>query len=170
MEKQKRSKGFKFLFPFLGIGSIIWFCIRVIPKPSRATYPCMRVRSTDGFNICFVAFVGLGTSLMFLKQAKMHLSRYRYVTATGFIIVGSIMGGVFFSMSHSSSYAAIKANAPIGDAKGVNPGRVVWVHDSDATNWDGLGDGYWWESNHTNPTGCGPDVVADSVCAQWKDR
>ena len=147
MEKQKRSKGFKFLFPFLGIGSIIWFCIRVIPKPSRAAYPCMRVAAPMAST--FVLWLlGLGTSLMFLKQARMHFSRYKYVTAAGLIIVGSIVGGVFFSMSHSHLYAAVKANAPIGDAKGVNPGRVVWVHDSDATKWDGS-DGYWWESNHT---------------------
>jgi hypothetical protein len=27
---------------------------------------------------------------------------------------------------------------------------VVWIHDSNATNWGGLGDGHWWESSHTN--------------------
>ena len=42
------------------------------------------------------------------------------------------------------------ANAPIGIAKGIHPGRVVWVHDPDATDWDGPGNGYWWESSHTN--------------------
>ena len=53
-------------------------------------------------------------------------------------------------MPHSPTYAAIKANAPLGEAKGANPGRVVWVHDSTVSNWNGLGDGHWWESNHTN--------------------
>ena len=33
----------KLFFPFLGIGALIWFLVRVIPKPSRAAYPCMRV-------------------------------------------------------------------------------------------------------------------------------
>lgn len=28
----------KFLFPFIGIASLLWFLIRVIPKPSRAAY------------------------------------------------------------------------------------------------------------------------------------
>jgi hypothetical protein len=42
------------------------------------------------------------------------------------------------------------ANAPIGIAKGINPGRVVWVHDPDATDWDGPGDGHWWQSSHTD--------------------
>jgi hypothetical protein len=32
----------KFLFILLGIVSTIWFIIRVVPKPSRASYPCMQ--------------------------------------------------------------------------------------------------------------------------------
>ena len=32
----------KLTFIALGISSTIWFLIRVIPKPQRATYPCMR--------------------------------------------------------------------------------------------------------------------------------
>ncbi|MBI2924757.1 MAG: DUF362 domain-containing protein [Verrucomicrobia bacterium] len=39
---------------------------------------------------------------------------------------------------------------PIGEGKGVHPGRVVWVHDPDATDWKGPGDGHWWEANHTS--------------------
>jgi hypothetical protein len=42
------------------------------------------------------------------------------------------------------------SNVPIGIAKGVHPGRVVWAHNPDATDWDGPGNGYWWEDTHTN--------------------
>ncbi len=42
------------------------------------------------------------------------------------------------------------ANEPIGAPQGIHPGRVVWVHDPDATDWRGPGDGHWWEANHTN--------------------
>lgn len=38
---------------------------------------------------------------------------------------------------------------PIGEAKGIRPGRVVWVHDPEATDWKGPGDGHWWEPAHT---------------------
>lgn len=38
---------------------------------------------------------------------------------------------------------------PLGEGKGIHPGRVVWVHDADATDWKGPGDGHWWEGNHT---------------------
>ena len=43
-------------------------------------------------------------------------------------------------------------NDAIGVAKGIYPGRVVWVHDPNATDWEGqgMGDGYWWQSNNTD--------------------
>ena len=41
-------------------------------------------------------------------------------------------------------------NTPIGVAKGARPGRVVWVHDPDATDWEGPGRGHWWEESHTS--------------------
>ncbi len=34
---------------------------------------------------------------------------------------------------------------PIGVAKGIHPGRVVWVRDAEVTDWKGPGDGHWWE-------------------------
>ena len=40
-------------------------------------------------------------------------------------------------------------NSPMGVAKGINPGRVVWVHDANATSWDGS-TGYWWNDNNTD--------------------
>ena len=41
-------------------------------------------------------------------------------------------------------------NLPIGVGKGIHPGRVVWAHDPNATNWEGPGQGHWWEGSHTN--------------------
>lgn len=40
---------------------------------------------------------------------------------------------------------------PIGEAKGIHPGRVVWAHDPDLTDWRGPGDGHWWESDRVKP-------------------
>ena len=36
---------------------------------------------------------------------------------------------------------------PLGEAKGINPGRVVWAHDPELTDWKGPGDGHWWEGD-----------------------
>jgi hypothetical protein len=38
---------------------------------------------------------------------------------------------------------------PIGRAKGIHPGRVVWVHDPQVLDWKGPGHGHWYEGNHT---------------------
>ncbi|MDY6971534.1 MAG: DUF362 domain-containing protein [Thermodesulfobacteriota bacterium] len=80
--------------------------------------------------------------------------RFRYV-------LGSILLGIAVTLSIISIDAGRKdivlANAqlpndPIGVARGIYPGRVVWAHDPRATDWDGpgVGDGHWWESKNTN--------------------
>jgi hypothetical protein len=45
--------------------------------------------------------------------------------------------------------ATVVANAPIGVARGIYPGRVVWAHDAAATTWDGntTNGTYWWDQN-----------------------
>jgi uncharacterized protein (DUF362 family) len=74
------------------------------------------------------------------------------VIAVACIAAAGITGSILISSPHSHVFAALKTDSPIGEAKGANPGRVVWVHDSNATNWGGLGDGHWWENNHTIQT------------------
>ena len=51
-------------------------------------------------------------------------------------------------------------NQPVGVAKGLHPGRVVWAHDPKAAAWAGPGQGHWWESDHTN------QAVVDSMMAE----
>jgi hypothetical protein len=34
---------------------------------------------------------------------------------------------------------------PLGVAKGIHPGRVVWAYDPEVTDWKGPDDGHWWE-------------------------
>ncbi len=41
------------------------------------------------------------------------------------------------------------ANSPIGTAKGIHPGRVVWIRDPEAAGWDGS-NGSWWDDNNTD--------------------
>jgi hypothetical protein len=42
-----------------------------------------------------------------------------------------------------------EANSPMGVAKGIHPGRVVWVQDAKATSWDGT-TGHWWDDANTD--------------------
>ena len=48
------------LLPIAGLLSLAWFLIRVIPKPSRAMYPCQRVAMplASGFVAWLVGLVG----------------------------------------------------------------------------------------------------------------
>lgn len=80
----------------------------------------------------------------------------RHATAAICIIAGGITGSIILSLPNNPILAATKvsfaSNTPVGVAKGVNPGRVAWIHDSTVSNWKGSGDGHWWESKHTNQT------------------
>ena len=42
-----------------------------------------------------------------------------------------------------------EVNSPMGIAKGIHPGRVVWVQDAKATSWDGT-TGHWWDDANTD--------------------
>jgi hypothetical protein len=60
--------GFKFdrtisriLFPVVGILAIIWFLIRVIPKPTWVAYPCQQVAEGMGIGFLGYLFVILST-------------------------------------------------------------------------------------------------------------
>jgi hypothetical protein len=142
------------LFPVVGLASLIWFLVRVVPKPSRAAYPCQRVAFP--FASAFIIWLmGLGGSTATLRKAKSSFLRSRYLIGI-FCMVASI-GFVWLSLTLTAKKEAKaaephSANSPIGVAKGLHPGRVVWVHDPNATDWKGpsMGDGYWWQSNHTN--------------------
>jgi len=141
----------RWMFPVVGALSLLWFLIRVIPKPSRAAYPCQRTAAplAGGF-LLWVA--GAPGSLSLFRRARRHWQRSQVVLAASCLIVAAVLGvSALQTVSDRPAMAkAPEANQPIGQAKGVNPGRVVWAHDGRATNWDGPGDGHWWEKGHTN--------------------
>ncbi|RLE32112.1 MAG: hypothetical protein DRJ61_10315 [Acidobacteria bacterium] len=137
-------------FPLAGFVSLLWFLARVIPRPSRAAYPCQQVAAplAGGF---VVWIAGLISSVFAYRKGIFMLSRSRIALAGACLVGASILGFVTLMAAPDPMVMASPAttNDPIGEAKGVNPGRVVWVHDADATDWDGPGDGHWWEPEHT---------------------
>ena len=62
------------------------------------------------------------------------------------------IAGVALSIAGIRTVAAAEPEpvAPIGEPRGAQPGRVVWVHNPDATDWKGTGDGHWWQPGHTS--------------------
>jgi hypothetical protein len=130
----------KLLFPLIGLGALIWFLIRVIPKPSRATYPCMRVAYpvASGF---VIYLLGIAASAFAMGKVKEHWKNSRYWAMAGFFTIALVAGFFTFQADKPAVYAntfsvntADTANVPIGVAKGIFPGRVVWVHDTAAVN------------------------------------
>jgi hypothetical protein len=136
----------------IGFFSALWFLIRVIPRPSRALYPCQRA----AFPIAS-AFIGyllsLAASVFAFRGLRKALHQRKIIVALGCIAFGIAALLINFSISSKRSYAAFfptdTANSPRGTAQGINPGRVVWVRDSSAAHWDQT-TGYWWQDANTN--------------------
>ena len=59
-------------FPVIGLGALIWFLIRVVPKPSRAAYPCQRAAMPIAFGfLSFLAGItGIGAFCRLIKSKK----------------------------------------------------------------------------------------------------
>jgi hypothetical protein len=68
------------LFPLVGFLALIWFVIRVVPKPSRAAYPCQKVAAplAGSFLVWLAGITGAGIAF---RQARVQMRRARYVTA-----------------------------------------------------------------------------------------
>jgi len=106
-----------------------------------------------------VWIIGLTSSAVAFRKASGFLKRSRLGWACVCVVVAILAGIISFSdMPGNQSLGKFEfvrgpapvRLAPVGTGKGIYPGRVVWVHDPDATDWAGPGDGYWWQENHTN--------------------
>ncbi|OGU25877.1 MAG: hypothetical protein A2X66_01910 [Ignavibacteria bacterium GWA2_54_16] len=140
-------------FAVLGIASTLWFLIRVIPKPSRASYPCMRAAAPMMSSFILYLLAVTGTLLAF-KRAKRSLGNASYAAATFFILLA--LSTAFLSLTgderpvFADSKLMLGPNQPVGVPKGVFPGRVVWVWDPQSTNencTNTFGDGWFMEKN-----------------------
>lgn len=150
----------KLAFFILGIGSTIWFLFRVIPKPSRASYPCMKASAP--FMSAFVLYlIGLAATIYVFREKKGRLLLVKGVLAIVFVV--SLL--ISFSPSATENQLSLVdasyfvPNTPLGIAKGIFPGRVVWVHNPDVTNSNmsnTLND-YWASDKNCN------QVLVDSM-------
>lgn len=143
----------RWILPVTGLAALIWFLIRVVPKPSRAAYPCQRTAMplASGFVVWLVGLVG---SVTVFKKARWLMKESRLAWAGACLAIAAVMGIV--SLAHLPERLAEAAEPwgphdPIGQAKGIHPGRVVWVHDPQATDWDGYDSHkHWWQNDCTD--------------------
>jgi len=150
--KKMRVPG-KMVYIVVSILATIWFLIRVIPKPSRATYPCMQVTAPimSGFVIWILS---LTAAAFAFKNAKNKILEARYIAAGLFLIFGIGATSVFMARSSKETKAEnldiwYKPNIPLGEAKGMFPGRVIWGHNTQIASWD-MKTGFWWEDRFNN--------------------
>ncbi len=123
----------RILLPFIGLAAMIWILIRVIPKPSRIAYPCMRTAMplASGF-IGYLAMLGLSAAA-FLRT-KLSLRYFPIFFVGAFAIFGISGSYLLAPKTVQIADAVVVPNQPMGVAEGIFPGRVVWVHDFSAVN------------------------------------
>ena len=139
--------------PVAGLLALVWFLIRVVPKPSRATYPCQRAAMplASGFVAWLVVLVG---SVTLFRKTGWLLRKSRPVLVCICLITVAIVAVV----SRAGRFEPLATaqgpwgpHGPMSEARGIHPGRVVWVHDPNATDWEGYNSsGHWWQNEHTN--------------------
>jgi len=119
LKNQSRCRWFAWILPASGLLALIWFLLRVIPKPSRAAYPCQRAAFplASGFIVWFAGAIG---SLTFIRRARRYLVQSRYTLCV--VLVAVSVGLVWFTQSITAEQTLLAgepvANSPIGDAKG----------------------------------------------------
>jgi hypothetical protein len=119
----------------------------------------------------FVAYIaGMAIVLISFKKAAHLLREKRSIVAATLVLCGVAVGMFTVLKTDSQSHAATLAadslfvpsdspNTPVGVARGIFPGRVVWMWDSTAARWNGTS-GYWATDANTNQT------VVDSMLSR----
>ncbi len=162
-QNQKKSRGTLY-FIVLGIVSVVWLLLRVIPKPDRITYPCQRIAAVNA--VTFITWLfGTAIAAAFFKKAFRKLRESSIPVGVLLIVLAIGIGTTTVMLtSYQEVRAAIKhttteiftppdaLNTPVGIAKGIHPGRVTWAHDPEAVNYDPRqANGYWWDDQNTVP-------------------
>jgi len=148
-----RHSWMRLFFPLVGLFSLVWFLVRVIPKPSRAAYPCQRLAFPLASS--FVLWLaGLAGSVAMFHKARGHFVHARLIA--GVMCLGLSVAIVWLLLDPARGPAATAdlplPNLPLGIARGMQPGRVVWIHDPNATDWDGYNSKEpWYDDAHTDP-------------------
>ncbi|MGE5796105.1 MAG: T9SS type A sorting domain-containing protein [Ignavibacteria bacterium] len=146
---------YKIFFPIIGLAALLWIIIRVVPKPTRAEYPCVKAATpiATGFVVYLISLAA--SAIIYIKtKKKIFLSPY---IATLALVFFGFTGN--YLLNNSSDDSDIKlpnsiqvANSPTGEAKGIFPGRVVWAYDPNATNENcnptDVGHAWWMPENN----------------------
>ncbi len=177
----------------VGLGALIWFLIRVIPKPSRASYPCQQAAFpiASAFVVWLTATL---SSLFIIRKFSNTFAKHRVVVSVCGVLSTIILVAWFTVMPVGivSSFGASTAdttfvpavgfdwkpgvsNQPIGIAQGIFPGRVVMARNPEATKWAGnwkKQDDQWWLDKNTDTQKVGEilSVTLQKLTGASKDK
>ncbi len=150
-EREQVWRGWrKLLFPVVSLAALLWFLVRVIPKPSRATYPCQQAAFplASAFVVWLIA---LKVGIIAAVRARMPKLKPVLIGICGLLVVGLAAWGASEAAKSLRGpwVPSDPPNSPMGVAKGIFPGRVVWVRDTNATPWNGdtNSGAHWWDDN-----------------------
>lgn len=138
----------RWVLPAAGLGAFLWFLIRVLPKPSRAAYPCQRAAFPMAAAFTIWVISGLGLRPLWRRCCEA-ASRSRHGQAVLFAALVALCLAVFLATTPRQEVAAVTVtptHAALGTGRGVYPGRVVWVHNPEATDWEGEESGEEWDN------------------------
>jgi len=149
MDSTSEKRRLKWLAAVMGLGSLAWFLVRVIPKPSRAAYPCQRAAAplASGFVLWVAGLVGAKALLGWAKGCRYAVAAT--ILALAVLAVWLPLGVTGDADAQEGFTPTEPPNKPMGVGKGIHPGRVVWVRDPEATRWDGK-TGEWWDDANTD--------------------
>jgi hypothetical protein len=148
------SKPVCWWWPLAGLMALLWYVLRVGPKPSRALYPCQRVAGPIAWG--FMGYLlSFAASVTFFRKTRSLFWQARYGLAAVCAAVAAVTalvawdGTSLFARAAAPWTPSQPPNTPLGVARGIHPGRVVWVRDPAATRWDG-NNGHWWDPEATD--------------------
>ncbi|MFH0756000.1 MAG: DUF362 domain-containing protein [Bacteroidota bacterium] len=153
----------RIFFFILGLSATLWFLTRVIPKPSRAAYPCMRAAAPI-MSTFIVYLLAVSTSVFSFRKFRQSIRRSRYLAGSLFLFLSVAAFAFIYLHDRKETLAGVlhpvdntfpvASNNPVGLAQGLHPGRVVWVQDRRATNENYVpvngSDNYWYSDDNTD--------------------
>jgi len=127
LSKDNRTK---LIMHIAGFIALLWFLIRVIPKPSRAMYPCQRAAFplASAFVVWLTGLIG---SFLSFKRARLYFRNSKHSAAVSFLSLSIIIFGItqLFSppeqtFANSEQFSMIDFSA---DSSLVQPKAVVSI-------------------------------------------
>lgn len=148
----RRWRHSRLAFVVVGAAALLWVLLRVVPKPRRIAYPCQRAAAPVAGTF-IIWLLGVFGARAAWHRARYHLGRLRHVRAVCFL-AAALAAGVVAVTQTPVFLAWAEGSTPhgaLGQGKGIHPGRVVWVHAPEATDWEGYtSTNRWWSSNCTD--------------------